>query len=201
MFTGLVEDLGTVARADRRSDALVFTVRPGAIKVADLALGESIAHDGVCLTVTEVGHDSYQVLAGAETLARTTLGERRTGDKLHLERALALGARLGGHMVAGHVDGVGELIARQDRGANVVLDFRPPRDLLRYIVAKGSIAIDGVSLTVNTVGADGFSVAIIPHTVTATHLGARRPGGRVNLEVDLIGKYVERLLGGYRKES
>jgi len=202
VFTGLVEDLGTVTRADRRSDAMVFTVRPAAIRVADLALGESIAHDGVCLTVTQVHRDAYEVLAGAETLARTTLGQRRVGEVLHLERALALGARLGGHMVAGHVDGVGELMSRQDRGANIVLQYRPPAPLLRYIVEKGSIAIDGVSLTVNRVDADGFAVAIIPHTVTATHLGARRTGARVNLEVDLIGKYVEKLLGGYRpKES
>lgn len=201
MFTGLVEDLGTIARADRRSDALVFTVRPRAIAVTGLALGESIAHDGVCLTVTQLHRDTYEVLAGAETLARTTLGERRVGDRLHLERALALGARLGGHMVAGHVDGVGELIARQDRGANIVLTFRPPPALLRYIVEKGSIAIDGVSLTVNAVDDVSFAVAIIPHTVDATHLAERRPGARVNLEVDLIGKYVEKLLGGYRKES
>ena len=202
VFTGLVEDLGTVARADRRSDAVVLTVRPRAIAVGTLAIGESIAHDGVCLTVTQVHRDSYDVLAGAETLARTTLGDRRVGDTLHLERALALGARLGGHMVAGHVDGLGELIARQDRGANLVLTFRPPAALLRYVVDKGSIAIDGVSLTVNHVDDTSFAVAIIPHTVTATHLATRRPGARVNLEVDLIGKYVETLLGGYRtKES
>ncbi|MEZ4402806.1 MAG: riboflavin synthase [Kofleriaceae bacterium] len=194
MFTGLIEDLGTVARADRRSDALVLTVRPAALPVAELGLGDSVAHDGVCLTVTAVGADTYQVLAGAETLAKTTLGERRVGDRLHLERALALGARLGGHLVAGHVDGVGELVAREDRGANVVLRFRPPGELLRYVISKGSIAIDGVSLTVNTVDDDSFAVAIIPHTVTATHLAQRRPGARVNLEVDLIGKYVERLV-------
>lgn len=197
MFTGLIEDLGTVVRADRRSDALVLTVRPAALPVGELHLGDSIAHDGVCLTVTAIHGDSYQVLAGAETLSKTTLGERRVGDRLHLERALALGARLGGHLVAGHVDAVGELVSRVDRGANLVLGYRPPAELLRYVIVKGSIAIDGVSLTVNSVDEVGFAVAIIPHTQTATHLGAKRPGARVNLEVDLIGKYVEKLLGGH----
>ena len=198
MFTGLVEDLGAVVRADRRSDALVLTIRPATIDVSTLALGESIAHDGVCLTVTDLAGGrggTYGVLAGAETLARTTLGGVRVGSKLHLERALALGERLGGHMVAGHVDGTGEVIARRDLGANLVLTIAAPAALLRYVVVKGSIAVDGVSLTVNRVDDAGFDIALIPHTVTATHLGERRPGGRVNLEVDLIGKYVERLLG------
>lgn len=201
VFTGLVEDLGAIVRADRRSDAIVFAVRPAEVRVGELVIGESIAHDGVCLTVTKAGGDTYEVLAGAETLARTTLGERRVGDKLHLERALALGARLGGHMVAGHVDGVGEVVAREDRGANIVIRVRPPRALLRYIVEKGSIAIDGVSLTVNAVDEAAFAVAIIPHTVDKTHLGARRSGARVNLEVDLIGKYVEKLVAAYRPEE
>jgi riboflavin synthase len=200
VFTGLIEDLGALVRADRRSDALVMTVRPAAIAVAGLGLGESIAHDGVCLTVTATHGDSYEVLAGAETLAKTTLGERRVGDKLHLERALALGDRLGGHLVAGHVDGVGELVSRVDRGANLVLTYRPPAPLLRYVIVKGSIAIDGVSLTVNAVDEATFAVAIIPHTVGATHLGQRRPGARVNLEVDLIGKYVERLVAPYQEK-
>ena len=200
VFTGLVEDLGTVARADRRSDALVVTVRPARMPVAELQLGESVCHDGVCLTVTAVdrGAGTYTVLAGAETLARTTLGELRVGSKVNLERALTIGDRLGGHLVAGHVDGVGELVSRVDRGANLVLTFRPPAALLRYIVAKGSIAIDGVSLTVNGVDDAGFDVAIIPHTAEETTLAGKRPGARVNLEVDVIGKYVEKLLGGYR---
>lgn len=197
MFTGLVEDLGTVVRADRRSDALVLAVRPAAIDVATLAIGESVAHDGVCLTVTERGGGTYVVLAGGETLARTTLGQARVGTRLHLERAMALGDRLGGHLVAGHVDGVGEVIARRDLGANLVLTIAAPPALLRYVVEKGSIAVDGTSLTVNRVDDVGFDVALIPHTVTATTLGERRPGARVNLEVDLIGKYVEKLLGGH----
>ena len=200
MFTGLVEDIGTVARADRRSDALVLAVKPATIDVGGLALGESICHDGVCLTVTAVDRSAgtFTVLAGAETLARTTLGEVRVGGKLNLERALAVGARLGGHIVAGHVDGVGELVRREDRGANIVIGFRPDPALLRYVVGKGSICIDGISLTVNGVDDAGFDVAIIPHTASQTTLAGKRPGARVNLEVDVIGKYVEKLLGGYR---
>ncbi len=206
MFTGLVEDLGTVARTDRRSDALVLTVRPATLDVASLALGESVAHDGVCLTVTAVspgerGRATYEVLAGAETLARTTLERVRIGTRLHLERAVPVGGRLGGHMVAGHVDGTGDVVARRDLGANLVLTIAAPPALLRYVVVKGSIAIDGVSLTVNRVDHAGFDVALIPHTVAATTLGERRPGGRVNLEVDLIGKYVEKLLGGHLPPS
>ncbi len=204
MFTGLVEDLGTVARTDRRSDALVLTIHPAAIDVATLALGESIAHDGVCLTVTgraDAGKgaraSTYEVLAGAETLARTTLDRVRVGTRLHLERALAVGGRLGGHMVAGHVDGTGDVVARRDQGANLVLTIAAPAALLRYVVVKGSIAVDGVSLTVNRVDGAGFDVALIPHTVSATTLGERRPGARVNLEVDPIGKYVEKLLAGH----
>jgi riboflavin synthase len=201
MFTGLVEDVGTVIRADRRSDALVIAVRPAAMPVGELALGESISHDGVCLTVTEVGRDSYQVLAGAETLRRTTLGELRVGTALNLERALRAGDRLGGHLVAGHVDGVAEIAQRRDLGANLVYTFHAPADVLRYVVEKGSIAVDGISLTVNRVdppgGAGSFDIAVIPHTAHKTTLTGKQVGRRVNLEVDVIGKYVERLLGGY----
>jgi riboflavin synthase len=196
MFTGLVEDVGTVLRADRRSDALVLVIRPS-FAVSELALGESIAHDGVCLTVTERGDGSFTVLAGAETLKRTTLGEVRVGSKLNLERALRVGDRLGGHMVAGHVDTVATIAARQDRGANLIITFAADRATLRYVVEKGSIAVDGISLTVNRVDAAGFDVALIPHTASATALPTKPVGARVNLEVDLIGKYVEKLLGGH----
>jgi riboflavin synthase len=201
MFTGLVEDVGTVVRADRRSDALVIAVRPAHMPPAELKLGESVSHDGVCLTVTDVGRESYTVLAGAETLARTTLGDLRIGAKLNLERALRAGDRLGGHMVAGHVDGIGEITARRDGGANVVYVIRATRALLRYVVEKGSIAVDGISLTVNRADDETFDLAIIPHTLAATTIGDKHPGRRVNLEVDVIGKYVEKLLGGYGEKS
>jgi len=199
MFTGLVEDVGSVVRADRRSDALVIAIRPDAIAAADLQLGESIAHDGVCLTVTETSRDAFTVLAGAETLKRTTLGDVRVGTKLNLERALRAGDRLGGHLVAGHVDGVGEIAARRDNGANIIYTVRAAPDVLRYVVEKGSIAIDGISLTVNRVDGDGFDVAIIPHTAAKTTLTDKHVGRRCNLEVDIIGKYVEKLLGGYAR--
>ncbi len=203
VFTGLVEDVGTIVRAGFLEenvaglrDALVIGVRPGTFAVRELAVGESICHDGTCLTVTEVGHDSYTVLAGAETLSRTTLGGIRIGSRLNLERAMKLGDRLGGHWVTGHIDGTGELTGRRDQGANLVLVVRAVPALMRYIVDKGSIAIAGVSLTVNSVDPESFSVAIIPHTRDHTTLGTLAIGDRVNLEVDILAKHVEKLLGG-----
>jgi len=195
MFTGLVEDVGTIVRADRRSDALVLGVRPAHLPLTELTLGESVCHDGTCLTVTDVGRDAFTVLAGAETLARTTLGGLRIGKRVNLERALKVGDRLGGHWVTGHVDGTGELAARRDQGANLVLVVRAVPALLRYIVEKGSIAVAGVSLTVNSVDAETFSVAIIPHTRDHTTLGSLAVGDRINLEVDILAKHVEKLLG------
>lgn len=198
MFTGLVEDMGTVVRADRRSNALVLGVRPSKIPLGELVIGESVCHDGACLTVTELGRDSFTVLAGLETLERTTLGGLRIGSRVNLERSLKVGDRLGGHWVTGHIDGTGELAARRDLGSNLVLVVRAVPALLKYIVEKGSIAINGVSLTVNAVDAETFSVAIIPHTRDWTTLGALAIGDRVNLETDILAKHVEKLLGGTR---
>jgi riboflavin synthase len=194
MFTGLVEDMGAIVSTERRSDAVVLGVRPQRIALAELVVGESICHDGTCLTVTDVGGDAYHVLAGGETLARTTLGGLAVGGRVNLERALRVGDRLGGHWVTGHIDGTGELVARTDLGANLVLGIRAAPRLLRYIVEKGSIAIAGVSLTVNTVDADGLSVAIIPHTRDHTTLGGLVVGDRINLEVDILAKHVEKLV-------
>lgn len=195
MFTGLVEDVGTLIRADHRDGALELGVRPKQIDVASLVVGESICHDGVCLTVTDVGRGAYTVVAGAETLARTTLSTARIGGRVNLERALRVGDRLGGHWVAGHVDRTGEVAARRDLGSNLVFDIRVAEDVLRYVVVKGSIAVAGVSLTVNAVDREAFSVAIIPHTRNHTTLGELRIGDPVNLETDILGKYVEKLLG------
>jgi riboflavin synthase len=198
VFTGLVEDVGRVARLDRRSDAVVLTIEPGGvIRPAELALGESVATEGVCLTVTARDARAFTVLAGAETLRRTTLGQLRAGSRVNLERALQVGARLGGHMVSGHVDAIAEISARRDLGANLDLSFRAPPEALRYVVEKGSVAIDGISLTVNRVDARGFAVALIPHTVDKTTLAGKQVGDPVNIEVDIIGKYVEKLLGGH----
>lgn len=198
MFTGLIEDRGKVAALDRTSDSLHVTVAPGAIDTGELALGESVAVDGVCLTVTDASRGRFTVLAGAETLRRTTVGGLRVGGAVNLERALRAGDRLGGHLVSGHVDAVAEIGARRDLGANIDISFRMPREMLRYVVEKGSVAVDGISLTVNRVDDYSFAVALIPHTARKTSLAGKRPGDRVNVEVDVIGKYVEKLLGGYR---
>jgi riboflavin synthase len=194
MFTGLVEDTGRIVSAERRSDAVVLGVRPQRIALAELVVGESVCHDGTCLTVTDIGDGAYHVLAGAETLARTTLGTLAVGQRVNLERALRVGDRLGGHWVTGHIDGTGELARLEDLGANLVLGFRAAPALLRYIVEKGSIAVAGVSLTVNAVDGDGFSVAIIPHTRDHTTLGDLALGDRINLEVDILAKHVEKLV-------
>lgn len=198
MFTGLVEDVGEVARAERRSDRTILAIRTGRLPAAELALGDSVAIDGVCLTVTGRDEVGFEVTAGAETLRRTTLGNVRVGARVNLERAVRAGDRLGGHFVQGHVDGVGHVAARRDRGANLEIDFRVPAELARYLIEKGSVAVDGISLTINQVRASLFSVALIPHTVDETTLADRRAGDPVNLEVDMIAKYVEKLLPGAR---
>lgn len=179
--------------------AVRFWVRPHRLRANELTIGESIAHDGVCLTVTAVDDalGAYEVLLGPETLRRTSLGDCAAGARVNLERAMQAGERFGGHMVAGHIDDVGTITARAQDGSNVRFDIAAPPAVARYIVAKGSIAVNGISLTINRVSDGDFSVSIIPHTCAVTTLGAAVVGQRVNLEVDLIGKYVERLLGGY----
>ena len=194
MFTGLVEDVGTIVALERRADAVVALVAPRKIPLSELTVGESVCHDGACLTVTEITERGFTVLAGAETLARTTLGGWAEGARVNLERSLRLGDRLGGHWVTGHIDATAQLVERVDHGANLVLRFAPPPELLRYIVVKGSAAVAGVSLTVNAVDGESFSVAIIPHTAEHTTLGEVAVGGRVNLEVDVLAKHVEKLV-------
>jgi len=197
VFTGLVEDVGTVARVEPRAGTCLIEVRPAALAVDELAVGDSIAVDGVCLTVTSRGSGGFAVTAVDETLRRTTLGDLSAGHPVHLERALRLGDRLGGHLVQGHVDGVGTVAERRTAGDNLELTVRAAPPLLRYVVEKGSIAMDGVSLTVVRVDDNSFAVALIPHTARVTALGRKEVGGRVNLEVDMIAKYVERLLGAF----
>lgn len=194
MFTGLIEATGTLRRTVAQARGATLSIEAPAALVAELTLGESVAVDGACLTVTATQGHLFIVDASAETMARTTLGERRSGDTLHLERALRLSDRLGGHLVAGHVDATGELRRREPVGEALELWFSAPPAVSRYLVTKGSIAIDGVSLTVNAVHGDQFSVVLIPHTQGIVHLHQRTVGARVNLEADLIGKYVERLL-------
>ncbi len=204
VFTGLIEDVARVVRADRRAtpdgEALELVLAPVALPPAELALGESIAVDGCCLTVTARDAAGFTVLAGPETLRCTTASGLRPGVRVNLERALLPTTRLGGHIVAGHVDGVGEIAEQRPLGPGVELTVRAPRELLRYVVAKGSIAVDGISLTVNQVGAGGFTLALIPHTIAKTTLGDKGVGARVNLEVDIVGKYVETFVGTFFKE-
>jgi riboflavin synthase len=198
MFTGLVEDTGRVERVEAlpSGKGSRLTVRARLLDEAQ-PLGASIAVDGVCLTVVTWQAGQMTADVGPETLERTTLGELEPGSTVNLERPVRVGDRLGGHLVAGHVDAVGRIDAVRPRGEAIDVTIATPPALLRYIVEKGSIAIDGISLTVNRVDGRGFDVSIIPHTQSATTLTKKAAGARVNLEVDLIGKYVEKLVAGY----
>jgi riboflavin synthase len=193
MFTGLVEEMGTIEAVEDRGAGRRIRVRAGAV-LGDARVGDSLAIDGCCLTVVECQADGFAVEAVPETLARTTLGERRAGDRVNLERALRLDQRLGGHLVQGHVDGVGVVraVAREGDGARVTLEIPPA--LGRFVAEKGSLAVDGVSLTVARGLGDGCEIALIPHTLRHTTAGGYRPGCRVNLEVDLVARYLARLL-------
>ncbi|MEJ7735237.1 MAG: riboflavin synthase [Polyangiaceae bacterium] len=195
MFTGLVEELGVVRRMERRRGAQRWRVE---CSWRDLVLGESIAVHGACLTVAEIVAGGFEADLSTETLARTSLGGRAVGDRVHLERATPLGGRMGGHMVLGHVDGVGA-VASSQRGddGTMALELRAPGELARFIAAKGSIAVDGVSLTVNTVIDEGreatrFSIMLVPHTLQRTTLGDLAANQTVNLEVDVLARYVQR---------
>lgn len=194
MFTGIVEEVGTIAAVRPAGAGVEFDVRARVV-LEGIALGDSIAMDGVCLTATALHAGGYTVQAVATTLGRTTLGELAPGRRVNLERAAALGARLGGHLVQGHVDGVGEVLSVAPRGELVLIDFTLPREVDEVTVLHGSITLNGVSLTVNALPAPGVAqVSIIPFTREHTNLADLRPGARVNLEGDLIGKYVRRLL-------
>jgi riboflavin synthase len=191
MFTGLIQDVGTVERiaSGGMTDVWIRT----SLGAQGFALGESIAVEGACLTVVERGGDSFRVQMAPETLRRTTLGELRPGSRVNLERALALGDRLGGHLVSGHVDAVSEVLETRSEGGSWVMAFRLPAELAPYFIGKGSVAIDGISLTVNEVREERFLVQLIPETQARTTLQAKGVGARVNLEADMIGKYVARL--------
>ena len=193
MFTGIVEELGEVVAVERGADSAVLTVR-GPVVTSDATPGASIAVNGVCLTV--VGHDghSFSVDVMAETLSRSSLGSLLAGDVVNLERAMAATSRFGGHIVQGHVDGTGQIVARLPGDRWEVVQLTLPPDLSRYVVEKGSITVDGISLTVSAITEDTFSVSLIPTTLELTTLGHKKVGDLVNLEVDVVAKYVERLL-------
>jgi riboflavin synthase len=200
MFTGLIEGTGTLLRIERHGADSGMVIRAD-YTMGGLVLGESIAVSGACLTVVSFQGDVFTADVSAETLSRTTLGRKQPGSRLNLERALRLGDRLGGHLVSGHVDGIGSLRDRYREGRSWRLVFDAPQDLTRYIIEKGSIAVDGISLTVNGCDENGFDVNIIPHTAQATTLENLQIGDAVNLETDLIGKYVEKMLGGWKKSA
>lgn len=194
MFTGLVEDTGTVTAVSPRGNGVQLTIRT-AIPMAEVDVGASIAVNGVCLTAETFGAEHFTATAGLETLRLTTTGQLTPGARVHLERALRVGDRLGGHLVQGHVDGMGTIVTTERHAESWVLWIDVPVALSRYIAPKGSICIDGVSLTVNEVSGTRFRVNIVPHTSEVTAVTSHAPGQRVNLEVDVLAKYVERLLG------
>jgi riboflavin synthase len=195
MFTGLVEECGVVERLEQRGPGVRLYVR-AAVVSADAELGDSIANNGCCLTVVERAGEVLAFDAGTETLSRTNLGLLAAGSRVNLERSLRVGDRLGGHYVTGHIDATGSLDERIDEGDWSKFWFRVPRELTRQMVSKGSISVDGVSLTLVDVEAERFSVALIPHTLSVTTLGGLSPGDAVNLETDLLAKYVEKQLAG-----
>jgi riboflavin synthase len=195
MFTGIIEEMGTVKALRREAGAARLALSAAGV-LDGTAPGDSICVNGVCLTVVEMGRNEFSADVAVETLRVTNLGELKAGARVNLERALQLSARIGGHLVSGHVDAVGRLREKRDEGNGWRIFFDAPETVLRYVIKKGSIAIDGISLTVADVDRAGFSIAMIPHTAKLTTLGFKTAGDSVNLEADIIGKYVERLLPG-----
>lgn len=194
MFTGIVEELGRVAAIQELPDNAIRITIEGPIVLSDANLGDSICVNGVCLTVAEQKGDVFTADVMSETINRTTIGDLSAGSQVNLERPVTLSTRLGGHLVQGHVDAVGTVSAREHSENWDVVTVTPPKDLLKYVVEKGSITIDGTSLTVSAVTDATFSVSLIPSTLDKTTLGIRQIGDRVNLEVDILAKYVEKLV-------
>lgn len=201
MFTGIIEGVGRLAATEARGGDVRLRVDVGSLPFDHVQLGESIAVNGVCLTVIDFDAHSFQADASTETLALTTLGQLAVDAPVNLERAMRPTDRLGGHLVSGHVDGLGRVLSIHDDARAQRWRFAAPAALLRYIAKKGSICVDGVSLTVNEVDDEGFEVALIPHTVSHTAFAATGVGDAVNLEIDLVARYVERLLGARTQEA
>lgn len=200
MFTGIVEELGEVSAMARGRDSMVLTIKAKTI-MSDLKLGDSVSTNGVCLTVTEKGSDYYKADVMHETMNRSSLGKLKPGSHVNLERAMSAEGRFGGHIVSGHIDGTGSITSIKKDDNAVWYTIAAPENIMRYIIEKGSIAIDGISLTVAKVTDNDFSVSIIPHTIKETTLGEKKIGDIVNLENDLIGKYVEKLITISPKKS
>ena len=196
MFTGIIEAVGEIVACEPRGGDLRLRVKTFGLDLAGISLGDSIATNGVCLTVIELPGDGYVADVSSETLANTTIGDWQAGTPVNLERALTPSSRLGGHLVSGHVDAVGEVLSRHPDARSERFRLRAPDSLAKYIAHKGSITVDGTSLTVNRVEGAEFELNIVPHTLEHTVMGTYVPGSRVNLEVDLVARYLERLLLG-----
>ena len=196
MFTGIIEAIGTIQSITPKGGDVRVYVKTGKLDLGDVKLGDSIAVNGVCLTAVQLPGDGFWADVSRETLARTGFADLKTGSRVNLEKALTPTSRLGGHLVSGHVDGVGEIVSREDNARAVQFRIRAPRELAKYIALKGSITVDGTSLTVNGVDGADFELTIVPHTLAETVMADYRAGRRVNLEVDLLARYLERLLLG-----
>ena len=196
MFTGIIQAVGKIAAIEQKGGDARLRVDTGSLDMSNVNTGDSIAVSGVCLTAVEHSASGFSADVSGETLARTTLGQRRPGDAVNLEKALTLNTPLGGHLVSGHVDGVGTVVSRETEGRSVRFRFEATAALARYIAEKGSICVDGVSLTVNAVNGARFDVNIVPHTLAQTTLDGFQPDSKVNLEVDLLARYLERLMLG-----
>ncbi|WP_456371849.1 riboflavin synthase [Thiolapillus sp.] len=196
MFTGIIQAIGTVSSIKDQGGDVRLRIHTGKLDLSDVELGDSIAVNGVCLTAVELPGDGFVADVSGETLSLTSLGQLKSGSPVNLEKALTLATRLGGHLVSGHVDGLGTVISREEDARSVRFVIEAPAELAKYIVHKGSITVDGTSLTVNGVDGARFDLNIVPHTLQETIMDSYRPGSRVNLEVDLIARYLERLLLG-----
>lgn len=196
MFTGIIEAIGSIRAMTPRGGDVRVQVATGKLDLADVKLGDSIAVNGTCLTVVELPGDGFWADVSRETIARSAFSDLKVGSRVNLEKALTPTTRLGGHLVSGHVDGVGEIVSRADNARAIQFRVRAPRELAKYIALKGSITVDGVSLTVNAVDGAGFELTIVPHTLQETIMADYQSGRRVNLEVDLLARYLERLLLG-----
>lgn len=196
MFTGIIQSMGQVAALEPKGDDLRVRIQTGKLELANVELGDSIAVNGVCLTVVELPGEGFWADVSGETIKRTGFASIKVGTKVNLEKALTPTTHLGGHLVSGHVDGVGEVVKRYNDGRSVRFHIKAPDELARYIAEKGSITVDGISLTVNVVNGAEFELNIVPHTLQETTMGDFKTGTRVNLEVDLIARYLERLLLG-----
>ena len=196
MFTGIIQSIGTIADLQPKGGDMALVVNTGKLELSDVALGDSIAVNGVCLTAIALSDSNFTADVSRETLSLTSLGALSKGSSVNLEKALTLQTRLGGHMVSGHVDGLGEVESRHNDGRSERFRIKAPDELAKYIAAKGSITIDGVSLTVNTVDGAYFEINIVPHTIQETIIGSYQSGTKINLEVDVIARYLERLMQG-----